>query len=100
MSLELAARVGAAARRVPGVTDLHGGRYGEIATYQPGERVTGVRLGDSVGEVHIVVDGTRPAHVVGEEVRVIAEELAGMPITVVVADIEIADADAQWENSR
>jgi hypothetical protein len=93
VSLELAARIGAAARGVPGVADLHGGLFGEIATYQPGERVIGVRLGDAAGEVHIVVDGLRPAHLVGEQVRAIAEKLADMPITVVVADI-------QWENTR
>jgi uncharacterized alkaline shock family protein YloU len=33
-----------AARAVPGVVDLYGGRLGEFATYGGGERITGVRV--------------------------------------------------------
>lgn len=33
-----------AARAVPGVVDLYGGRIGEFATYGGGERITGVRV--------------------------------------------------------
>lgn len=33
-----------AARGVPGVVDLYGGRIGEFATYGGGEKITGVRV--------------------------------------------------------
>jgi len=89
LPLELAAAVARAARRVDGVVDLHGGLYGEIATHQPGERILGVRLGDAAGEVHIVVSTRTPVNVVGERVRALAEEITGMPITVVVADLAL-----------
>lgn len=51
---ELADRVAAAVRAVPGVHDLHGG-LGEVATYLPGRRVTGVRLREDETHVHFVL---------------------------------------------
>lgn len=52
---DLADRVRSAILGVPGVVDLSGGIAGEIATYLPGRRVPGIRLGDGGAEVHVVV---------------------------------------------
>jgi len=52
---DLADRVASAVLAVPGVVDLSGGIAGEIATYLPGRRVPGIRLGDGGAQVHVVV---------------------------------------------
>ena len=39
----------------PSVARLHGGQYGEIATYLPGRRITGVRVGERAVEVAVVL---------------------------------------------
>lgn len=90
---ELAGRIAAAALDVDSVAGLHAGRFGEVATYLPGQRITGVRVGETI-EVHIVVDTAllpraTAVTAIGDEVRARAEQLAGRPVTVVVADILI-----------
>lgn len=87
--LTRAARIADAVCRVDGVVGLHGGAHDEIATYLLGERVIGVRLDDASGEIHIVVDTRRPAHIVGNEVRAVAEAISNLPMTVVVADLAV-----------
>ena len=54
---ELVDRVAAAVRAVPGVHDLHGGAFGEVAAYLPGRRVPGLRVGSDVEtwEIHLSV---------------------------------------------
>ena len=52
--------IAAVALAVPDVTRLHAGRFGEVATYLPGRRVTGVKIGDDLIEVHVVVAGQIP----------------------------------------
>jgi uncharacterized alkaline shock family protein YloU len=76
-----------AAMQVDGVTGLHGGAFGEVATYLPGEQIAGVLLGESIGEVHLVTDLRRNVWTVAEEVRAAAEQIAGMPIIVTVEDV-------------
>jgi hypothetical protein len=87
---ETARQVAAAALAVPGVWEMHPGQFGEVATYAPGERISGVRVGVRSGEVHIVTDLTRNLVIVGEEVRAAAERLAGVPFVVTVEDIATA----------
>ncbi|MCX5042019.1 Asp23/Gls24 family envelope stress response protein [Aldersonia sp. NBC_00410] len=86
---DIARRVAAAAHSVDGVVALDGGPFGEIATYVPGERVSGVRLSSEFGELHIVTDLRRNLRTVAEEVRAAAESLTGLPFVVTVADVRI-----------
>lgn len=88
---ETARQIAAAALAVPGVRGMHPGKFGEVATYVPGERVSGVRIGVGGGEVHIVTDLTRNLTSVAEEVRAAAETLAGVPFDVTVEDITVED---------
>lgn len=83
-----------AATAVPGVTGLNSGRFGEVATYLPGRRVGGVKLGDHDGEVHIEVDLRRSVTDTADAVRVAVEKAAGRPMTVVVEDVSLDDADS------
>ncbi|WOC12290.1 Asp23/Gls24 family envelope stress response protein [Gordonia sp. MP11Mi] len=73
---------------LPGVVDLHSGLFGEVATYLPGRRVTGVAVGDEDGEVHIIVDLAYDLQEVAASVRDTAESITGLPFAVIVEDIE------------
>lgn len=76
-----------AVTRIDGVIRLHGGTFGEVATYRAGGRITGVRIGEKAGEVHLVAGLHRNVRTVGEEARAAAEKIAGVPVTVTVADV-------------
>ncbi|MCD2143993.1 Asp23/Gls24 family envelope stress response protein [Gordonia paraffinivorans] len=84
---ELVDEVAEAVLAVPGVTGLHGGLLGEVATYLPGRRVAGIALDDEAGEIHIVADLTHDLRSVAATVRDTAEQLAGRTFTVIVEDI-------------
>lgn len=81
-----AARIAAAVRNVPGVTGLHGGRFGEIATLDPPRRITGVRVRDA--EVTIAVTAQYP--VVATDLAAAVRAATGVtdhPVHVVLADL-------------
>ena len=93
-----------AARDVPGVVELFGGRLGEIATYGRGGRVPGVRVWRVAGrlhvEAHIVAayppERTLPA--LADSVRLrLRQQLQELdvvdigPIDVIVADLRFDD---------
>ncbi|BBG05278.1 MULTISPECIES: hypothetical protein [Pseudonocardia] len=84
-------RIAVATLSCPAVARLHGGRFGEVATYLPGRRIGGVRLrstpdGDAV-EIHVV--GRYPATVaeVAGQVRAVLKPIVGSArVDVVVGD--------------
>lgn len=88
-------RIAVATLSCPAVARLHGGRFGEVATYLPGRRIGGVRLrstpdGDPAGvqvEVHVV--GRYPAAVaeIADQVRTALRPIVGSArVDVVVGD--------------
>ena len=84
---QLADRVAAAARSVPGVHDLHGGVLGEVATYLPGRRVTGVRLLDGVTQVHLVLQWDAPMSATIDEVRTRVSQVVPGTVHLAVEDV-------------
>ncbi|OLR91838.1 hypothetical protein [Actinokineospora bangkokensis] len=84
--------IAAAVRAAPGVADLHGGRFGEVATLLPGRRVTGVRVRPD--EVTVSVVGRYPATVaeIGTDVRAAVGPL-DRPVHVLVSDYAPATPD-------
>lgn len=86
---------------VPGVAGLHGGPFGEIATYLPGRRVRGVRItpedphapaGTARVEVHVVARYPTPVGTVASRVRAGLASLAGdRAVDVYVEDYTVAD---------
>lgn len=80
--------VASAVLAVPGVTALHAGSFGEVATYLPGRRVVGVRLRDEVAEVHVVVAMGASLLDVADVVRHTVAPLVGTPVQVVVEDVD------------
>ena len=84
---ERADAVRAAVLAAPGVVDLHPGRFGTVATYLPGRRVTGVRLGADGAEVHVVVALGADLRATADAVHAAASAVLGVPVHVVLADL-------------
>ncbi|MBP2472548.1 hypothetical protein JOF53_001420 [Crossiella equi] len=84
----IAGSVAAAVLACPAVAALHGGRHGEVATYLPGRRITGVRVAGTGVTVHLA--GRYPATIAETAAQVraaVGSVVAGVPVTVVVEDI-------------
>lgn len=95
----LAARVAQAVERTPGVVALHGGRFGEVATYRPGGRIAGVRLGETA-QVHVVVEyGTRVPDVAAA-VRDAVAPLVDTPVDVTVEDVAAPGTTSSATSTR
>lgn len=70
------------------VLGLSGGQYGEVATYLPGRRVTGVRITDSQVSVHVVARYGPPLREVSARIhRMLGPLTGGLPVEVVIDDI-------------
>lgn len=77
----------------PSVARLYGGRAAEVATYLPGRRVEGVRLGEDELEVHVVAAWNVPLPKVADEVRGAAVPVGGgLPVAVYIDDVDIPPA--------
>ena len=86
----VAARIVALIERVPGVAALHAGTYGDVRTYLPGGRLTGVRVGrpEEPVEVAVVLGLERPIPAVVADVRkAVATVCGARPVDVTVADV-------------
>ncbi|MEV4171122.1 hypothetical protein [Nonomuraea sp. NPDC049709] len=76
------------ARGCPGVAGLSGGPFGTVATYLPGERLTGVSVDEREVEIAIVATLARPLPETAEGVRRAVADLAGdRPVNVRIDDI-------------
>jgi len=72
---------------VPGVVQLHGGSFGEVATYLPGRQVRGVRLGAERTEVHVVVRSDAPLTETATAVREAVGPIVSNPVDVFIEDV-------------
>ncbi|MGL5930361.1 MAG: hypothetical protein ACRCY8_15630 [Dermatophilaceae bacterium] len=84
---DLADRVAEAVLAVPGVAGLHGGAFGEVATYLPARRVTGIRLNDDQAGIHVTVGYGAPVHDVAARIRAAVAPLVAVPVTVRIEDV-------------
>ena len=94
-----AERVASAVERVPTVARLSAGSTGaEVATYLPGRRVRGVRVGDGTVEVHVVARWPAVLPEVGAAVRAAAAPLVGgRAVEVVIDDLDVPGLDEPTE---
>lgn len=90
-----AERAAEAALAVPGVADLHAGSFGEVGTYLPGRRVTGIRIRDDLTEVHVVAAMGSPLRELADAVRSAVAPIVGTPVQVVVEDVVPARTTAR-----
>lgn len=84
---DITERISEAVLATPGVAAMHGGTFGEIATYLPGRRVTGVTLGPTSCAVHFSV--RYPADLIdtAERVRRAVESLVTVPVHLTIEDL-------------
>jgi hypothetical protein len=93
-------QIAAAVQACPLVAGLHGGAFGEVATYRPGHRVPGIRVTDDEAEIHVV--GRFPATMsqIAGQVRDAAALLVGMlPIHVTIEDIVLPGEPVPGEST-
>lgn len=88
----LAEQVAATVTAHPAVARLHGGIFGAVATYLPGRRLTGVRIGegDEPVELGVVLYLGRPfPEVVSTLRREVSGMCGGAAVDIVVADVAV-----------
>lgn len=71
-------------RAVPGVHSLHGGQFGEIATYLPHRRVIGVRIDGDGAAIHVSMYVGFPLFETAERIRqeVLGHGVASVDVTI------------------
>jgi hypothetical protein len=83
------AAVAAVVQGCAGVSALVGGRFGEVVSYLPGRRVTGVLVRDGRVRVQVRSRWGIPAADLGALIRVLVAPLTGYrPVDVLIADID------------
>lgn len=88
----------AAVQGCPSVSALSGGRLGEVATYLPGRRVAGIRLGDDTVDIHVVGHYGPHIDTIAAEVRSAVRPLVGgRQVAVSVDDLDTGDLDLDPE---
>lgn len=90
--IPLAERIAAAVTAHPAVAALHGGIFGVVATYLPGRRLTGVRVGEGDEPVELAVvlhlDEPIPG-VVRALRREVSRLCGGAAVDITVADVTV-----------
>jgi hypothetical protein len=89
--------VAAAVRSCPGVSGLHGGRYGEVTTYLPGRAVRGVVVGG--GRVRVQVRaawGTEAPPLAAAIIAALTPLTGNRPVDVTIADIDDPPFTPDW----
>lgn len=70
-----------------GVHDLHAGGVGQVATYLPGRRVTGIRTVEDGYDVHVVLAWGFSVSATAAAVRAAVQALAPGRVDVTVEDV-------------
>lgn len=73
---------------VAGVAALNSGPFGEIATYLPGRRIPGIRIGADNCAVHLTAEYPADLSAVADAVRAAAEAVVGPPVDVTIEDVQ------------
>jgi uncharacterized alkaline shock family protein YloU len=92
--IELARAASLAALATEGVHSLGKGRFVEAATYEGGEKVSGVVVRPDEVEIHIVARYPLPRpipEIASSIMERVAPEAGGRRTTIVVEDLEVAD---------
>lgn len=73
---------------VAGVAALNSGPFGEIATYLPGRRIPGIRIGAGRCAVHLTAEYPADLSAVADAVRAAVETVVGPPVDVTIEDVQ------------
>ncbi len=82
-----AERIAAVVTAVEGVVGLHGGMFGEVATYLPGRRVPGIRVGADRVDVHVSLALDAPVRQTATAIQRAVAGLTALPVDVTVEDL-------------
>jgi hypothetical protein len=84
------AALAAAVGRCPSVADLYGGRFGEVTSYLPGQRISGVAIGPAGVRVSVISTATATAtSLVAEISAALAPLIGSCPVAITWADIAL-----------
>jgi hypothetical protein len=92
--LQLARAASESALATEGVYSMGRGRWAEAATYEGGEKISGVVVKPEEVEIHIVARYPLPKpipKIAGEIMERVAPQAGGRRTTVVVEDLEVAE---------
>ncbi len=93
--------IAAVVRGVNGVVDLSGGAIGEVATYLPGRRVTGVQVGEDSIEVHVVAEYGLSVINLADRVRTAVRGIAPeRVVNVAVDDVRVPGEDPAGQDQQ
>ena len=92
MVVETADEIAALVLSVPGVDALHPGRFGEVATYLPGRRVSGVKLAEDRVEVHVVLRFGVAIRAVAQQIHAAVAAVVAVPVQVFIEDLTAPNA--------
>ncbi|SNT51689.1 hypothetical protein [Rhodococcoides kyotonense] len=84
---EIADAVASATLAVAGVVGLHGGEFGEVATYLPGRKVVGIRVDADLCDIHITAEYPTDVNGVARGVLAAVQPLVTVPVSVTVEDV-------------
>ncbi|NNG38520.1 hypothetical protein HJ588_04420 [Flexivirga sp. ID2601S] len=85
---DLSELIAARVEDVRGVQGLHGGAFGQVGTYLPGRRVTGIRRSEHGWDIHVVLAAGAPIAATADAVRDAARAAGAQgPVDVAVEDI-------------
>lgn len=78
------------------VAGLSGGIAGEVATYLPGRRVTGLRIDDTTVTVHVIGRyGPTMTEISNQVTRAVTPLAGGRQVGVVIEDLQLDVASSQ-----
>jgi uncharacterized alkaline shock family protein YloU len=84
---EDADRIAAIVTAVEGVAGLHAGMFGEVATYLPGRRVSGIRIGQDRVDIHVSLLLTAPVRDTATAIQRAVAAITALPVDVTVEDL-------------
>ncbi|MHA3021336.1 Asp23/Gls24 family envelope stress response protein [Mycobacterium sp. BMJ-28] len=87
VSSDLAELIAAAVTEVKGVAGLHAGMFGEVATYLPGRRVSGIRIGPDRVDVHVSLTLDAPVRPTATAIQRAVGAITDLPVDVTVEDL-------------
>lgn len=88
VEVDVADRIVAGIRTIPGVAELHSGWFGEVSLLYPRHRVNGLRVSPTALEVHLVVDlaAARPLAEIAAAARAVVAGFLDTEVDVCFAD--------------
>lgn len=90
-----AEHIAAAVAAVPEVAGLHGGAFGEAATYLPGRRVPGIRITDTQVAVHVTAHWPLRLDALTAAVRTAVATVTTLPVAIAVEDLALPGNDTK-----